>query len=316
MSNVVTVADAVNEFLVAARADGKKTETIRWYRSRLKQMVSHLGARTLAALTVSDVREYLVELRGRKTRYHGATYRREVRGGLSKDTVHGHLRALRYFFAWAAAEYALVGWNPMGRVQMPRLDHSAVPKAASLDDLAQLLAVMGDDPAGRRDRAILLFLADTGCRAGGLLQLKLCDLNLHDGSAMVCEKGGRSRLVYFGAPVAVALARWFEVRPAGQFVFCSMRSGSEALTLGGLHCMIRRRKKKAGVSGRVNPHAWRHCFGKSYIDAGGDAGSLRRLMGHSDVKTTLTYYISHTDRELAQKHDQYSPLRLLEGVGR
>ena len=41
-----------------------------------------------------------------------------------------------------------------------------------------LQATVGDEPAQLRDRALLFFLADTGCRVGGLVGLRLSALDL------------------------------------------------------------------------------------------------------------------------------------------
>lgn len=317
---MITLDQAFMDFLRARRADGLRASTVNWYRSRVGALVAHFGPVRLQSVTVNQVRSYVISLRGRRARYVGASQRREVSGGLSLDTVQGHMRALRAFFKWCAGEYALDGWsNPMLRIKMPKLSRD-VPKAASLADLPKLLDACGGGMAGFRDRAMLLFLADTGCRAGGLLSLRLSDLDLAACSALVVEKFGKVRTLYFSQVTAGAIAFWLGVRPGGRsdFVFCSLSNGirlGAALSLGGLHRALRRLKKRARVSGRVNPHAWRHAFGLGYLDRGGDPASLRRLMGHSDMSTTLTYYAVHSERELAEKHHQYSPVGGLEVGG-
>lgn len=311
---MTTVEDAIRDFMLANHADGMKPATIAWYRSRLKGVARHFQGADVAGVSVNAMRQYVVGLRSRTSRYDGAAQRPRLDGGLSKDTIHGHLRALRRFWRWAVLEYGLdAACNPMLRIRLPSISLHA-PKAASLEDLQKLLHQCDDSPCGRRDRAMLLFLADTGCRAGGLLSLLRNQLSIRDGQAVVNEKGDRTRIVFFGPDTALALQRWIECRPArGATVFCSLRPGhiGKPLALSGLHRVIRRLKKQAGVTGRVNPHAFRHMFGKLYTDRGGDPASLRRLMGHADMKTTLTYYVFHSDQELAVKHGQFSPLRSL-----
>lgn len=313
MTKNITLSKAYDEFMVGLCADGKACSTVRWYRSRLSPLVQFLGGdRRLAVLCPADVREYILALRARRGRYSDHYYRKPQEGGLSLSSLHGHLRALRFFFKWVTEEYSLEWVNPMSRIRFPRLDHSS-PKAASLDDLHKLLDACGDDQIGIRNRAMLLFLADTGCRAGGLLGLSLDSLDLAAGTAIVTEKGNRTRTLYLSNVTISVLRHWLTKRPSGrsEAVFTSLGCNhyGRSLTLGGLHGVLRCLKRLAGVGGRVNPHAWRHAFGVAYVNAGGDAASLRRLLGHSDVSTTLTFYVVHNDHELRQKHDQFTPLR-------
>jgi integrase/recombinase XerD len=59
-------------------------------------------------------------------------------------------------------------------------------------------------PTGRRDRAIILTLLDTGLRAGELCALRIGDLDLKTGKVIVhhgalgASKGGKGRTVFMG----------------------------------------------------------------------------------------------------------------------
>ncbi len=315
--NTVTVSQAYDDFILASKANGSKPATLRWYDQRLKPMVEHFKDRLLSSVTPGALRRYIVELRSRKSRYDNSKYRKQCAGGLSVATLHGHFRALRHFFKWCADEYGL-DIEPMRGVRFPRLTHDA-SKRASMDDLNKLLGACGTDVSGLRDRAILLFLADTGCRAGGLLGLRLRDVDLECGRALVTEKGGKSRNVYFSPVTAAALRSWLDVRHSvkysdrsdGVFVSLGYASAGQSLTLGGVHGVLRRLGGKSGVKGRINPHAWRHLFGVSFINAGGDPASLQKLLGHSDVATTLNFYVNHSEEELQDRHNRFSPVAVL-----
>lgn len=299
---MVTFARAVKAFLKARSADGLKPATLKWYAARLESAADHFQGVRLDLVEVEGLRQYVNGLYARTARYQDAPQRKAIPGGLSDHTIHGHLRALRAFFKWCTVEYQLPA-DPMKRIRLPKLENDQ-PKAANLDDLERLLAVATD----YRDRAILLFLADTGCRAGGLLALQLDDLDLGKGRAIVHEKGGKYRTICFTNTTISAVTLWLAHRPASgnDYVFCS-RKGLP-LTLGGLHSIIRRLKKRAGVTGRCNPHSFRHMFGSLWQ---GDPKTLSILMGHSDVATTLRYYVRPDMDEIAVKHGQFSPVRSL-----
>ena len=58
-------------------------------------------------------------------------------------------------------------------------------------------------------------------------------------------------------------------------------------------------------------HTLRHTFGTQYMLNGGDVFSLRRIMGHSKIETTMLY-AEMSDRLVAEKHRKFSPMANLE----
>jgi site-specific recombinase XerD len=314
---VITLAQAMNEFMSARNADQLASSTLAWYRVRLAPFVARLAGSSLHIdrVPVRDVRNYIADLRSRTVRYENAPQRRQIDGGLSDETIRGHVRALRRFFKWCVREYDLpAAVNPMVKIETPRRGHPA-PKANHTDDLHKLLNACSADAIGARDKAMLAFLADTGCRAGGLLTLRLSDLRIEDGQAIVHEKGRRDRVVPFSPYTTVLLKNWIEVRPAkASTVFCALTPQlmGKPLTLSGLHSMIRRLKKRSGVTGGANPHGWRHHLGWYWLNEGGDLATLSLIMGHSDPATTLRYYAIFMMGEAIKKHRQFSPMRGME----
>lgn len=288
-----SVRQAVEEFLRSCEADGFSPATISWYRSLLAVYVEQHGHRLLAAVSTTEMRTYLISL---KERY------------ASPDTLSAHNRALHRFWGWCVEEYGVS--NPMRSIRYPRKPEPK-PKAIDADDVAAMFRSCGDDPAGVRNRALLAFLWDTGCRAGGLLGLKTDDVQLYAHRALVTEKGRRTRVVVFTEFTATLLQEWYAIGKPTEWVFYNMDTQAQ-LTASGLRGILRRIARRAHVTGRVNPHSFRHGFAREYLDAGGDMNSLSKLMGHRDVSTTLAHYIYFTAKEVAAKHELLSPVKKLQ----
>lgn len=307
---MITVGEAIQAFLLACQAEGKRPRTVQWYENILRHFSPRVAALPLNEVKVDAIREYLSLIRTQKNTYAG-----KDQTGLNHETIRGHIRCLRRFFNWCSDEYNLDPvWNPMRRIKMPsRSNHP--PKAIALDDLKRLLQATDNTIMGKRDRAMLIFLADTGCRAGGMLSLTLENLNLDQGRAIVNEKGDRTRVVPFTRYTAQILKEWLAVRPqkADNMVFCSLKLSciGNVLTVNGLNQVIKRLKKKANVKGRCNPHSFRHGFAREYLQNGGDLATLARLMGHTDVSVTTAFYAVFTDNELAARHELFSPIKNL-----
>lgn len=302
--------EAVQSFLKAALADGLRAATIKWYQSLLNGFAGHFHGRELTAITADDIRDYIIHLRTKDQRYEDAPQKPVQEGGLSEATVSGHITALHSFWSWSAREYGLK--TPMSNIKRPRR-RNPTPKAISAGDYCALFnATAGEGESGSRDRALLAFLADTGCRLGGLLSLTWENVDLPKGRAVVIEKGGKSRSIVFTGYTARLLQRWrHQFVSDSPHVFISFET-RQVLSESGVNQLLKRLKKRAGVKGRVNPHSFRHNFAREYLKNGGDVVTLARLLGHSDIHTTQAYYAVFTDDELANLHEKFSPMNGLK----
>lgn len=312
--------DAIERLCTATIADGRSPRTVADYRQKLGMMAAFLGPDTdVASIEGDDLRRFVASLRQRDARYLDHAYRDPVAGPLSPATVAGIVRAVKRLFGFLASDGILAS-NPARALRTPKLAKGTEPKAASLDDfLAMLAATAGADPAHVRDRALLLFLADTGARVGGLVGLRLADLELDHGRAWVTEKGDRRRAVYLTEETVKALRAWLAVRPAGQSngaaVFVALEGNHRPLTREGVTQILRRLKKRAGIEGPANPHAFRHAFAREYLKSGGDLASLSDLLGHSDISVTANSYAVFLPSELQERHRRFSPVAQLKRNG-
>ena len=100
---------------------------------------------------------------------------------------------------------------------------------------------------GKRDIAMLAFLADTGCRAGGMLALAPENLDLDRGRAILREKRGKNARLYPSPDLQPNYCADGLSAPAGSpTLFCSMRfkDYAQPLTVSGLNQIIRRLKQR------------------------------------------------------------------------
>lgn len=70
----------------------------------------------------------------------------------------------------------------MRKIKYPKKPQ-AKPKAANLDDIQLMFNVAGEGDIGKRNRAILAFMLDSGVRAAGLCGLRLADVDFVTNSA-------------------------------------------------------------------------------------------------------------------------------------
>lgn len=311
----ITVQDAVTSFL-RSKSLSASDHHIHTITSLMKPFTIIFGRRRVSSLTLDDMEQYAAYLLDTNTKYQKHWIRKPIKGKLSKSTVDAHHRTLRSFFNWMMKrpEYR-IDRNPMLDVPRPRIfDNDVRIKHVEWETYKALLTAadqMMPLPFRLRALALLYFIPDTGCRAGGICGLRWSDVNLVTRQAQVTEKYGKKRTVFFLDITRQALEAWHMITQDSEFVFCAMRDWRVGLQLTptGLYQIIRDLSEAAGISDdqRVSPHMLRHMFATEADAAGISAEYLQALMGHEKRETTQRY-IHRSNRLLQEAHDHHSPL--------
>jgi integrase/recombinase XerD len=272
-------------------------------RSALPAYLDHLAVeRGLARASVEAYRRDLtafdtwLEKEGSPERPDREMLRRYLRAvrerGLSSRSAARALSALRGFFAFACAH---LGWrdDPTSDLVNPRAG-LALPKALSEREVEALLAAPeAAEPLGLRDRAMLELLYASGLRVSEIVGLARDRVDLAAGILRVTGKGGKERLVPFGASAARWLRRYLaQARPGldgrrSAALFLSVRG--QAMTRQRFWQLIGKYGRAAGIRGHLTPHSLRHSFATHLLEHGADLRSIQHLLGHASVGTTQVY---------------------------
>lgn len=264
----------------------KSPATVEWYEHRLAPLMEVFGARVLTAITLDDLRAWRAAQSERK---------------ISPWTLHANVRAAKRLFKWLVEEGRLPA-SPAARLLLPPLPLDPA-RGISKVDMQKIIRAAASNP---RDHALCKFLADTAARVGGLVSLKIEDVDFAGERAIVREKGNRSRAVFFTASTGLALQRYVGGRKSGP-VFMGYRGRGEPLTTSGVYQALKRLALQAGVEHKFNPHAWRHGVARRWLqERGANLGVVSQLLGHSDVGVTSRFYGAFADEELHQAHRRYS----------
>ena len=139
--------------------------------------------------------------------------------------------------------------SPMARMTPPIVPEEPPPILRPEQIKAILDACAGTDFEARRDTALVRMLLDTGMRRGEIAGLRLADVDLEEGVAIVLGKGRRPRACPFGSRTAQAVDRYLRARASHS------QAGREELWLGargvltdsGVLQVLRRRGAVAGL---------------------------------------------------------------------
>ncbi|MBX2997646.1 MAG: tyrosine-type recombinase/integrase [Caldilineaceae bacterium] len=282
--------DALQIFLLDAKSRRLSVHTIEWYEQRLGWVqiwLEEQGVEDVPSITANHIRQYLAEMDER---------------GWKDWTVHAAARAIKTFLNFCVAE----GWidvSPMLRVKMSKIDEDILP-ALEPDQVRKLLQLAKCE----RDRAIILCLLDTGCRASEFISWTGADVDTSLGVVKVRGKGRKERHVYLGSMALKSLLRYFieRGRPAPQEAVWISLKGGEPLTYNGLRLMLSKLGKRAGVE-NSNPHSFRRTFALWALRSGMNIYELQRLMSHADIQV-LRRYLALVEHDLAAAHKRNGPV--------
>ena len=172
------------------------------------------------------------------------------------------------------------------------------------DEIEDLLRQLPrDGPLALRDRALILFLYNTGARAQEVAGLRAEHLDL-GGHPLVRlhGKGGKWRT----CPLWQQTARLLTALPGpagppapGAPVFAAH---GQPLTRYGIYKIIRRHASRFDdprTGRRVSPHTFRHTAAVHLLEAGVEVNVIRGWLGHADLATTNRYAEINTKTKLA-----------------
>lgn len=276
-------------------ARGRSRSTVDSYQRDMLQFLELSGLEQLAGLDRSRVVAWLNALAER---------------GMSPRSRARKLSALKSFVAWAR-EYGHLDSDPVP-TELATQRGLDLPHALTRGEVQAILeAASGEDPLAIRDTAMLETLYASGMRVSELTGLRLSDLHLGEGFAIVTGKGNRQRLVPLGHYAIEALRRYIgpvrestcPLAPAHAEVFLTRRG---PISRSMVFRLVKKYALLGGVKSHVSPHTFRHSCASHMLEGGADLRLVQELLGHSSLTTTQIY--THIDkRRLREVYDRAHP---------
>jgi integrase/recombinase XerD len=230
---------------------------------------------------------------------------------LSNSTIYGKVNAFKSFFRMLV-ERGLLDHDPAQGLELPRTRHR-VPEVLTRSEVSALLEA---SEARARDHCLVELLYGTGIRASEAARMRVGDLDLEAGTALVRRgKGDKDRVVVLNPHLASDLDRYLRGRAwGGEWIFPSPRGG--CLTDETLRELLRKYARKAGIRKRVTPHILRHTLASHLVDQGVDLRTIGALLGHASLRTTqiYTHVSARRLRAVARNHPREDLLAQREDV--
>lgn len=301
------LAKALEGFVFSRQADGMSPETIRLYQHCVGAMDQFLHGPDLHSVSEANLKEFFTWLRSK---------------GYAESTVQIYWRCLRAFYKWA--EPTLHTERPDLTIQRPRAAEKVIIPF-TLEEVKKLLAVCEFTvtsktkkrkpfkmrrPTAKRDRAIILFLLDSGVRASEMCRLEIQNIHFDNGQVEIkpfrSGKKSRPRVVFLEKAARSSLWLYLSTRNV-------LRPNDVVFEANGLPMnrdSLRHVLNEIGTRANVlpcYPHKFRHTFAIQYLRNGGDVFSLQRQLGHSTLEM-VRHYLAIADTDSEKAHKKASPV--------
>ena len=255
-------------FLDAKKIEGCSSRTIQYYRVTVEHLFSLIDTE-VRKITTEEIRTYLADY--------------QKINGCSNVTVDNIRRNISSFFSWLEEEDYILK-SPMKRIH--KIKTKTVVKNVITDEAIEKLR---DNCSEIRDLAMIDLLYSTGIRVGELVNLNIDDIDLEGRECVVYGKGDKERRVYFDAKAKVHLKKYIESRSdENEALFVTLASPYARLKISGVEIRLRQLGRKLDLD-RIHPHKFRRTMATRAIDKGMPIEQVQRILGHSQIDTTMQY---------------------------
>ena len=270
-------------FIDAKRIEGCSMRTLSYYQVTVEHLLSQITC-PIRKITTDQIRCYL------------ANYQK--RNNCSKVTVDNIRRNISSFFSWLEEEDYILK-SPMRRI------HKIKTKQAVKEIISdEIIERLRDNCKCLRDLAMIDLLYSTGIRVGELVGLNISDINFEERECVVYGKGDKERRVYFDAKAKLHLQNYIESRvdnnPA---LFVTLDAPYDRIKISGVEIRIRELGRKLDIE-KIHPHKFRRTMATRAIDKGMPIEQVQKILGHSQIDTTMKYAIVNQNN-VKTSHQKY-----------
>ena len=310
----------VNGFVLTKQTEGKSPRTVEFYSENLKRFLWYASKQgwsdDIRMLTEWHIREFLGYLANEKCRWGLEGNGSETsRIKVSYTTVHHYFVVLANFFGWVVREGFILE-RPTAKIKIAKPKVKVI-KPYTREEISRMIVVCDCDYEhnakflGSRNKAIILVLLDSGVRLSELIGMTLEDVNTSNGNIRVMGKGSKERVVRIGKVAQKALWRYLIHRPDNSCQELWLSEEKRPLSCGGVQCLVKRLKERAGINGSGSVHRFRHTFALNFLRVDKNVFNLQYLLGHSELEMVRRYTATLGMEDALKAHEKASPADIM-----
>lgn len=189
---------------------------------------------------------------------------------------------------------------PQKQVFLPKMKFpKKLPVVLSQNEVKRLLKA----PGLLKHRLVLALLYGCGLRRFEVCNIKIPDVDFDRRMLHVREgKGRKDRYVPLGENLSRGLKTYLEAEKPYIWLFNGKTNTGQLqqFTGAGVRWIVKEARRKSEIKKKVTSQTLRHTYATHLLEMGMDIMTLKELMGHEDIQTTLVYlHIAQLGRDKA-----------------
>jgi len=199
-----------------------------------------------------------------------------------------HFTTLKSFFSWLN-HLEIYDKHPAKKIHIKKPIKNKPPEFLSQAEINKMLAYAEAD---HREYVILHFLLNTGLRRSEICGVIWDDIDLENNTLKVFGKGAKFRHV----PLNSKTLELIHTLPKNKEYVFQTQIGTQ-LNHEALRTIFIKYTKLMGR--KLHPHLMRHTFATHLLAACGNPVTVKEILGHADLKTTMIY--AHVNQSMLQQ---------------
>ena len=257
---------AMAAYLALLKLKNYSENTISVYRNWFLVFLNHFPDRKPSAITKPEILDFLFQ------------FRNNIKW--SATSQNQLINAVKFFY-----EQLLNRSKEM--YDLPRAKKpEQLPTVFSENELRKM--ILGTE--NLKHRAILCLAYSAGLRISEITDLKMVDI---DRGRMVITlrsaKGKKDRQVMLSETLLTLLITYYEQEKRKPKVWLFEGINNEQYSVRSVAKIMEQAKQKAGIKKKGSIHALRHSFATHLLESGTDLITIKELLGHTSLRTTMIY---------------------------
>ena len=264
--------DLLECYLDAMRVQNRSEKTLARYEYMIRRLMDHVKVPT-RRIMVYHIRNFLSA---------------EKERGLKDTSLESMRQIYSAYFNWLQRE-SLIEKNPcsnLGAIKCAKKEKKTYTKA-DIELLTQECRTV-------RDKAIIHFLASTGCRISEMTGLNRDQVDLEKLECVVHGKGNKDRKVFMNE-VAGLFLTWYLNQRKDDNPALFLGRGGVRLEPNGVRVMMEELQKRTGID-HVHPHKFRRTLATEMAKHGMQIQEVAHILGHEKIDTTMKYVVMDEDK--------------------
>jgi len=223
--------------------------------------------------------------------------------GLARDPKSPSRSSFKHMVYGLRYYYRLLGMNKKA-IALPSLKRDTkLPVILNRSELKELFSA----PQLLKHRVVLSLIYSAGLRGREVINLKLSDIDFERKTIHIRQsKYKKDRIVPLSPTMAVGLKKYLRAEHPQHWLFNGKTIGNQYSVMG-LSWIMRESLKKTNITKEVSLHSLRHSYATHLLEEGLNIVSLKELLGHADITTTMIY-LHVAQCELVKPHSPFDSL--------